>query len=117
MKRGTSIILSDIDYTIHEVSFYYKTDNSERVFYIDITIGLPPSLSDENIKISLSLDALLEQVGYENKGMAKYLEKVIEGFDDKPDKELLAFKSLKDDNFDLKQMIIFVLNQIEIEAV
>lgn len=114
MQRGDKIIFSEIDYTVQKVGFNYNTDKSPRIFYINTTVEVPSS--SDKLTIGFPLDTVLQYVADANEGMAKYLRKVIEGFDDKPDKELLAFESLEEDGFDLVQMVKLVLEQIHLKV-
>jgi hypothetical protein len=85
------------------------------VFYTYASVAVPKNTFPESLRIGLPLEKTMEYVEKNNAGMAKYIRKVIEGFSDKPESELLAFQSLEDDGFDLHQIMIYMLGELSIE--
>jgi hypothetical protein len=114
MKKKVVLNFSRIDYVIEEVDYSY-TDSKPPVFYTYASVALPPNEFPESLRIGLPLEKTMEYVEKNNAGMAKYIRKVIEGFSDKPESELLAFQSLENDGFDLNQIMIYMLGELSIE--
>ena len=114
MKKKTVLSFAKINYNIEDVDYSYS-DVKPRLFYTYATVQLPPSEFPESLRIGLPLEKTMEYVEKNNAGMAKYVSKVIESYDDKQDSELLAFETLHREGFDLTQFMRYMLDELSIE--
>jgi hypothetical protein len=105
---------STIDYKIKAIDYDYRNTN-EPVFYTYASVEVPRNQFPDTLRIGLPLEKTMEHVEKNNSGMAKYVRKVIEGYEDKPKSELLAFQSLEEDGFDLNQFMVYMLQELSIE--
>ena len=112
MYRKTVLDFSRMDYAIEGFDYRYN-DGKPPVFYTNAIIRVPQF--KQPISIGLPYDRALENVEKKDAGMAKYVRKVLEGYSDKPESELLAFESLEYDGFDLKQFMTYMLSGIRVE--
>ncbi len=112
MYKKTVLDFSNMDYTIEGFDYRYN-DGKPPVFYTNAILKVPQF--KQAISIGLPYDRALMNVEKKDAGMAKYVRKVIEGYSDKPQGELLAFESLEYDGFDLKQFMMHMLSGIRVE--
>ena len=114
MSKKVILDFSNMDYKIEGIDYRYN-DGQPPIFYTNATVKVPDVLFKESMTIGLPLDRTMEFVEKHNAGMAKYVRKVIEGYSDQPESELLAFESLEHDGFDLKQFMTYMLTELSIE--
>ena len=114
MKKKVVLNFSNMDYNIEGIDYRYN-DAKPPIFYTNATVKVPDEFFKESMTIGLPLDRTMEFVEKHNSGMAKYVRKVIEGYSDQPESELLAFESLEHDGFDLKQFMSYMLTELSIE--
>jgi hypothetical protein len=113
-NKKITLNFSQIKYTIKAIDYDYRNSN-EPVFYTYASVVVPKNDFPDTLRIGLPLEKTMEHVERNNAGMAKYVRKVIEGYDDKPKSELLAFQSLEEDGFDLNQFMVYMLQELSIE--
>ena len=114
MRKKVTLDFSNMDYKIEGIDYRYN-DGQPPIFYTNATVKVPDELFKESMTIGLPLNRTMEFVEKHNSGMAKYVRKVIEGYSDQPESELLAFESLEHDGFDLKQFMTYMLAELSIE--
>jgi hypothetical protein len=113
-SNKVTLNFSKIKYTIKAIDYDYR-NSTEPVFYTYASVVVPKNDFPDTLRIGLPLEKTMEHVEKNNSGMAKYVRKVIEGYDDQPKSELLAFQSLEDDGFDLTQFMGYMLQELSIE--
>jgi hypothetical protein len=113
-SNRVTLNFSKIKYTIKAIDYDYR-NATEPVFYTYASVAVPKNDFPDILRIGLPLEKTMEHVAKNNSGMAKYVRKVIEGYDDQPESELLAFQSLEDDGFDLNQFMEYMLQELSIE--
>ena len=114
MEDKVKLVFRKLDYDIEEYDYYYN-DATPPTFIVSATVRLPEEIFPNALNIGLPLDTALVFVGRNNEGMVKYIKKVIEGFSDKPESELLAFQSLDEDGFDLKLFLTYMMSEISLQ--
>ena len=108
------LTFSTLEYTVEGLRFYYN-DAQPSVFYTAATVKFPKKVFSSALGLGLPLKDALGYVERKDAGMAKYVRKVIEGFADKPTPELLAFDSLEEDGFDLKQFMVYAFSELQLD--
>ncbi len=114
MNKKIVLNFARMDYEVEGIDYRYNNAHPP-VFYTNAIVKVPDKYFKESISIGLPLGRTMEFVEKHNAGMAKYVQKVLEGYSDQPESELLAFQSLEHDGFDLKQFIIYMLSELNIE--
>jgi hypothetical protein len=108
------LVFGQLEYEIVEYSYYYS-DATPPVFITSATVKVPKNIFPHALDIGLPIETALIFVEKNNAGMAKYIKKVLEGYSDKPEGELEAFRSLDNDGFDMKAYYYNMLSEISLQ--
>ncbi|MBL7816099.1 MAG: hypothetical protein JNL70_13865 [Saprospiraceae bacterium] len=111
MKDKVTLAFKSLEYDIEDYKFFYN-EMTPPLFVTSVTITVPKDIFPHKLGIGLPLQTALDNVEKNNSGMVKYIKKVIEGYSDQPQSELLAFESLEHDGFDMKQYFTYMLSEI-----
>ena len=114
MNEKVKLVFRHLEYEILEYNYYYN-DAQPPVFITSATVEVPKNIFPHALDIGLPIETALVFVERNNEGMAKYVKKVLEGYSDKPEGELEAFRSLDHDGFDMKAYYSNMLAEISLQ--
>lgn len=113
-ENKVNLVFRTLEYDIDEYDYYYN-DSTPPTFMVSAKIIIPEDIFPHALNIGLPIETALVFVERNNQGMAKYVKKVLEGYNDKPESELLAFQSLENDGFDLKLFLTNMLAEVSLQ--
>jgi hypothetical protein len=106
---------SNVTYHIDGYRLLYS-QNRPPVFCMkfDVTIPRGGERKDDQMRVTMEIKSILEYVRSQNPGLAQYLKSVLNSFRGKVNYEMLAFRSLEDEGFEMFQIIECIMNDADI---
>ena len=106
--------VSGVNYTIDSYKFVYS-QNRPPVFCIIFQVTIPRTdQPSQQMRVTMEIKSFLHYVESQNPALAKYLKSVVESFSGKPKYEMLAFRSLEKDGFDVNRIVECIMNDADI---
>lgn len=106
--------VSGTNYTIDSYKFVYS-QNRPPVFCIIFQVTIPRHEQPaQQIRATMEIKSFLHYVESQNPALAKYLKSVVKGFSGKPKHEMLAFRSLEKEGFDMNRIVECIMNDADI---
>lgn len=112
--NSNNLLLGSIEYSIERLSFEYSFTQNP-VFQACVNVKIPDVYLTYPINLNLPIDLLLSLVAKENEAMSKYVQKVIDSFDDPQTCEKLAFDALAEEGFDLERLVRLAFEWVSID--
>jgi hypothetical protein len=105
---------SNVTYYIDAYQFLYS-QNRPPVFCIRFEITIPRrNEKDDKIRVTMEIKSFMQYVTSQNPGLAAYLKSVLKSFSGKVKYEMLAFKSLEEEGFDMFKIVECIVNEADI---
>jgi hypothetical protein len=105
---------SGVKYHIDAYRFAYSL-NRPPVFCIIFEVTIPRhERPNDRMRVSMEIKSILQYVDSQNPGLAKYLKSVLTDFRGKVNYEMLAFRSLEAEGFDMHRIVECIMNDAEL---
>ncbi len=105
---------SQVVYYIDACRFLYS-ENRPPVFCIMFEVTIPRGeRPGDRMRLTMEIKSFMMHVTSQNPGLAAYLKSVLESFSGKVKHEMLAFKSLQEEGFDMSKIVECIVNDADI---